>query len=220
MLPTRNSFLASIPETALAVCGTYIKEDAIHVGLFWRSEGEMKIAHFQNGNYIPVQDAQEDYFENYMFNHLEDFPNSLLPTISALTELISENKLNGFIFNRVGVVYNGGKFEYVTGAYNGKTEVEKFINCGVFVIALLNSFDYPLIEWETWPTLSDVNPTFLADWLDAHGIALGDREAFYNMMKEIRGKHIMVAPSAESLPVSFDEADNMANTLIGELVGA
>lgn len=216
MLPHRDDFLNDNNE-GLAICGVHLRNDAIHVGLFWDSEGERKVVHFQDGNNIPVEDVTNDAFQNYVFNSIPDFPNHLLPSLSAVTELISQNKLNGFIFNRVGVVYNGGKFEFQTGAYTTKSAAEKFVNCAVFVIALLKTFDYTLLDWDSWQNVSLTNRTFLDTWLEDNNIYVDQRESYYNQTKEVRGKHVIVCPSTQTKPSPYNEAQGLADQLINSL---
>jgi hypothetical protein len=216
LLLHRDDFLNNNNE-GLAICGVHFRNDTIHVGLFWNSEGEKKVVHFQNGNYIPVEDVTNALFQNYVFNSISDFPNHLLPSLSAVSELISQNMLNGFIFNRVGVVYNGGKFEFQTGVYTTKSPAEKFVNCAVFVIALLKTFDYTLLDWDSWPNVSVANRIFLDTWLDDNNIPADQREAYYNQTKEVRGKHIIVSPSTQTKPSPYNEAQLLAGQLINSL---
>ncbi len=216
MLISQEAILNENDE-GVAICGMHYGGDVIHVGLFWHSEGERKIVHFLNGANIPISDADNILFQSYFFNPVPDFKLPLLPTLSALCELISQNKLNGFIFNRVGVVYDGGKFEYLSGAYTAKTEAEKFVNCAVFVIALLNTFDYTLLNWATWPNVSSANRTFLDGWLDTNKIPVEQRESYYNQTKEMRGKHVIVCPNTQTKPSPYDEAQPLADELINNL---
>jgi hypothetical protein len=198
----------------LAICGVKVGGDNVHVGIFWRSEGEAKIIHFQNGNWIPVQEVTDHSFQSFLFNPIENFPSLLLPTLAGLAELISNNQLNGFIFNRVGVIFNGGKFEFQSGAFTGKSPVEKFVNCGVFVILLLNTFDHIILDWQTWPNVDPANLTFLDRWLNANGIAPAERHLYYNMTKAVRGKHVLVSPSTATQPSPYNEAEAAANALL------
>lgn len=216
LLSHRDEFLSDNSE-GLAICGVHIGNDAIHVGLFWSSEEERKVVHFRNGNNIPVEDVTNAAFQSYIFNSITDFPNDLLPSLSALSELISQNRLNGFVFNRVGVVYNGGKFEFQTGAYTTESPAERFINCAVFVVALLKTFDYTLLDWDSWPNVAEANRTFLDTWLDVNKIAVNQREPYYNQTKEVRGKHIIVCPSTETKPSPYNETQVLADKLINHL---
>lgn len=217
MLPYRNDFLAALNKDALAICGLHIAQDAIHVGIFWNSENERKVIHFQTGNSIPVENVSNNIFQDYFFNIITDFPISMLPSLSALSELISQNKLNGFIFNRVGVIYNGGKFEYESGIYTTQSSAEKYVNCAVFVIALLNTYNYNLIDWNSWPNTNPQNLSFLNQWLNANNIPEENRESYYNQSKEVRGKHIIVSPNSNTKPAPYVEAQQLANELITNL---
>ena len=55
---------------------------------------------------------------------------------------------------------------HVSGSFKTKTPAEKFVNCAVFVIALLNTFDYPLLDWHSWPAINPSKLDFL-NWLTA-----------------------------------------------------
>lgn len=214
MLPKRDDFLAALTNETLAICGLYLGNDAIHVGIFWYSENEKKVVHFQNGNYIPVENVSENQFENYLFNPIPEFPTSLLPSLSALSELISQNLLNGFTFNRIGVVYNGGKFEYQSGIYTTQSTAEKYVNCAVFVIALLNTYNHQLIDWASWPNTDPANRAFLDNWLAINNIPAANKDSYYNQAKEVRGKHVLVSPSTTTKPSPFPEAQALAEELI------
>ena len=198
----------------IAICGTHVVNDAIHVGIYWNLENEQEIIHFLNGNKIPVVNAKDACFVNYKFNEIQNFPEKLLPSLAAVAELISENKLNKLRFNREGVIYNGGKFEFNTGNFNA-SDVEKIMNCGVFVIALLNTFEYKLLDWNSWPNQNNNN--YLDDWLTSMNIPKEEWELYYNQVKQIRGKHVIVCPSTPTKPSPVSEAENLANELIASL---
>ncbi|MBS1601163.1 MAG: hypothetical protein JST42_00750 [Bacteroidetes bacterium] len=215
MLRYRDQFLRDHAEDGVAVCGLYIRGDAVHVGLYWKTGQERKVVHFQAGDNIPVEEVTNPGFQVYLFNPIADFQNEFLPSIAALAELVSQNQLNGFVFNRVGIVYEGGKFDFQSGAFTGKTAAEKFVNCAVFLIALLKTYDYTLLNWESWPNLQPDHALEL--WLDHHQVPDEQKEPFYSMRKEIRGKHALVAPSTQSKPSEYVETDQMALELIKEL---
>lgn len=208
---------ATVQTDGLALCGLHCRGDAIHVGIFWNSEGEKRIIHFQNGKNIPVQDFDDRAFHSYFFNPLTNFPTALFPSLSALAELISTNSDNGFVFNREPVIYNGGKFSFPTGDYNAKCPVEKVVNCAVFVIALLNTYDYPLLDWNSWPDISPDSCTFLDAWLDYCKIPENRKGHYYKLTKEVRGKHVIVCPDTESAPSVFNDANPLAEKLIHAL---
>lgn len=198
----------------IAICGAYFGNDSIHVGVYWNLDTEQKIFHFLSGQNIPIQDVQENDFENYFFNPLLDFPDFLLPSLISLSELISENQINNFKFKREDVIYNGGKFEFNSGNFNAP-EYERIINCGVFVVALLNTYDYVLINWQTWP--NQLSTTYLNHWLARVGIPQNQWSDYYIQVKQIRGKHIIVSPSTISKPSHYNDAEYLANQLIGQL---
>ncbi|EKT3958622.1 hypothetical protein NTJ28_002638, partial [Flavobacterium psychrophilum] len=164
-MESRNTIIAN--GNKIAICGKHISNDSIHVGLYWNSENEQQIIHFLNGTNIPVDNANSNDFDGYLFNTIKNFPESLIPTLAALAELISENKINNLIFNRQGVIYNGGKFEFNSGNYI-VSPLEKIMNCGVFIIALLNTLDYKLIDWDSWP--NQTQNDYLDIWLTSKNI--------------------------------------------------
>ena len=217
MLPYRDAFLTNNPNEGIAICGSHVGADAIHVGLFWNYEGETRVIHFLSGQNIPVQEVSDAPFANYFFNPIPDFPADLIPSLSALSELISQNQLNGFTFRRVGLLYDGGKFDFQTGAYTGKTPAEKYVNCAVFVIALLRTYDYILLDWDSWPNANPANRTFLDQWLNNSGIPARERQQYYNMTKEVRGKHVIVCPGTTTKPSPHMEAQTLADALINDL---
>ena len=108
-LDKRDDFIAK--DNKIAICGIHIGGDAIHVGIYWNSENEKKIFHFQNGNNIPIVDATHIDFQGYFFNPINDFPENLLPSLAAFSELISENKINNLIFFVTDTTHNGKSLE-------------------------------------------------------------------------------------------------------------
>ena len=93
--------------------------------------------------------------------------------------------------------------------------VEKIMNCGVFIVALLNTFDFKLINWNSWPNQEQTD--YLNHWLFLNNIPKSDWIFYYSQSKIIRGKHILVSPSTISKPSNFDDADFLANDLIEKL---
>jgi hypothetical protein len=209
--------IAEDARDGLAICGVHCPGDAIHVGIFWHSEGEKRIIHFQNGTNIPVEDLENPQFNHFFFNPIRDFPLDVLPSLAALSELISDNDENAFVFNREPVIYNGGKFHFPTGNYEAQSPVEKIVNCAVFVLALLNTYDYQLLDWNSWPNISEDNNAFLNSWLDHYNIPHDQRSAYYQMTKEVRGKHVIVCPDTRSSPSPYNEASVLADELIHRL---
>ncbi|RFM36036.1 hypothetical protein [Chitinophaga silvisoli] len=217
MLPYRDTYLANNKAEGIAVCGVYCQNDSIHVGLYWNYGGEKMVIHFLNGNNIPVQPVEAPDFAAYLFNTITNFPEFLLPSISAFAELISQNKINGFQFNRAGGMYDGGKFTFSDGAYTGKTWPEKFVNCGVFVIALLNTYDFQLIDWDSWPNVDPLHLDFLSTWLRYYNIPVAEWPLYYNKTRAIRGKHILVSPSTQTHPSRYTETHQLAEELLSQL---
>jgi len=212
-LINRDTFLKNA-STEVAVCGRYYGGDTVHVGLAWiDKDTNQEIAfHFQHPTHIPFDSLKGEEYSQYSFNKLIDFDLSILPSMSALCELISQNKLDSVIFNRNGVVYDGGKFTS-TGDYSTKHISERIMNCAVFTIALLNTYDYQLIKWDSWPSGHDAGP-YLDPWFSAHEISGEIREHYYKTSKLIRGFHVLAAPSAKSRPATFEEVSPIANELL------
>lgn len=210
-MKTRNDFFNGDEE--IAICGTYIDKDSIHVGLAWKSEEGNRIIHFLNGRTIPFCSLNLPMFDCYFFKPIEDFPAFLIPSLSALSDLISNNQINNLIFQREGVVYNGGKFEVSSGILSKDHESERIVNCGVFVIALLNTYDYLLLDWESFP-LSKPNAYYLDTWLEHQGIRDLEKEYYYRQAREIRGKHVIVCPDIKNLPAKYKEIQPLSEGLI------
>lgn len=220
MLKSIEDFLAK-EDNCLGICGVHINDDAFHVGIFWRwkdeKSNEAKIFHFQNGNYIPLEEASDPKFKPYYINYIPEFEIKDIPTLSAYASLISENRLNNFVFNKEAVVYNGGKFKR-DGTYLTKNASERFVNCAVFTFVFLISFgDYILLNWETWPNVEMDKLKFLDDWLDKNGIPAEERDAYYACTKALRGKHVIVCPTTKTKPSPYDEANKLADDLIAAL---
>nr|WP_315209071.1 hypothetical protein [uncultured Flavobacterium sp.] len=216
MVIYRDDYL--IDEPNVAICGKYAGGDAIHVGIYWNSEGENKIVHFINGTNIPVEDISLPKFQHYFFNRLIDFPEDLIPSLAGIADLISENKLNGLIFSKNSTVYNGEKFSFLNGAYDQNPTVgEKYINCGIFALALLNSFIPPILDWNSWPNIFPENPKFLDAWLIHYNIPVPLYPYYYNQAKEIRGRHIFTSPSTTTQPSTYNENEALSQQLLAIL---
>jgi hypothetical protein len=214
----RNDYLA-IHQAGVAICGKHVSGDSIHVGLLWQNGTEAKIIHFLNGNNIPVEEILDPKFDTYFFNHLTDFPEALVPSLAGLSELISENKLNGFVFSKYGVVYDGGKFEFINGTYNtNPSPPERYVNCGVFTVALLNTYGYKLLNWNSWPLIMELDPTYFHNWLVDNHIPVPTYPFYYRQLRAMRGKHIFVAPNTATKPSEFSENEPLAQLLIESLI--
>lgn len=217
MLLNRDTFLLQ-DEKGISICGVYIPtRDAVHVGLYWNWDGEKKIVDFNAGDDIRVNEADIPMFRRFFFNKLRDFPDALIDSLTALAELVAANKINGFILQKEAPFYNGGKFEVTTGNFLDSSGAEKFINCGVFVVALLRTYDYHLLDWDTWPNAPAGLRIYLEDWLNSNSEPLTDRDPYYNQVKEVRGKHILICPNTETKPSPYDQSESLANDLINFL---
>lgn len=212
---TKNEFIES--ENAIAICGKYLGKDAIHVGIALK-EDEAMVIYFSHGEEIPYESLALQDFDNYLFAPIIDFNNDLIPSLSALCEVISSDPLvNKLQFSRSNIIYDGGKFNLMSGVFQINSMIENIVNCGIFATALLKTYDYNLLEWNTWPNSrpQSISP-YLDIWLSSN-ISDADREKYYNTSKEIRGKHVIVSPLTQSKPSVYLETEDLANSLIKEL---
>jgi hypothetical protein len=143
---------------------------------------EAKVFHFDSPKRILFEDATNEPFKEYIISYIVDFDYFLLPAISALANLISENKVNNFQFSREAVVYDGGEF-IIDGTYSTKSEIEKYVNCAVFSFAFLKKFDCTLLDWESWPPAPKEKATFLENWFIDKGIPEKEKEYYYIFTK-------------------------------------
>jgi hypothetical protein len=202
---------------SIAVCGVHLTGDAIHVGVAFLDEHEYKIIHFQSGDRIPLQSLDEDEFADYLFNPIT-FNVDLIPSLAALVELVTAQTLNPFTFNRSMVVYKGGKFEIPSGIFLYRHMAELVVNCAVFTIGLLMTYDHQLIDWDSWPD-AEANRTnpYLNDWFADYNVPVDEREFYYLTAREIRGKHVIVSPSAATQPAPYSEVVPLSDELILKL---
>lgn len=218
MLPYQNEFLTN-DFVGVGICGKYIQHnDGIHVALFWSSEDQKKIIHFVSDNNILYQDIDDTYFREYAFNLIKDFPSSRLPSLTAICEVLSKNLLPKLTLSIDNVVYVDGKFDLI-GDFIINSDLERNINCGIFVIALLNSCNYKLIKYDSWPLVSDINKRkYLEDWLNLNGITTdADKQKYYNYNRELRGKEVLAAPLTKSKPSEYTEVLPISMDLVDYL---
>lgn len=206
-------------EFYIAICGIYLGNSAVHVGIALKDEGLTKVIHFLDGNNIPyvnIFDIKDS--EQYYFNPIKDFNNDLLPSMSALCSIISEEpSLNNFNFHRTPIVYNGGKFD-IHGFFSNNKKVETLINCAIFSLSILYSYDYLILDWESWP-ISENSKNYLDDWFKHFKITdKEEQDYFYNTAKDIRGKHLIACPFTVSKPSVYIETEHISNELISSLM--
>ena len=214
MYLSQIEFLQQLTD-GLAIVGTHIQNEAFHVGLHISSEDENKIIHFIAPNNIPFANGDDPYFGNYLFNRIsKGYDIDTLPTLSAMCDLISKNALNSFKFKKEFVMYAGGKFKISTGKYIVQRERENYINCAVFIIGILKTFDLHLLDWDSFPNLSVNNTNLLQDWLNSNNIPPNDHVFYHKMTKEVRGSHVFVAPSVDQLPASADQIKPLSDALL------
>ncbi len=198
-------------EHEIAICGYQVKDISYHVGIFWRAHGKKKVIHFISGDKIPIEDF-ELKFDNYYFNPINDFPSWKLNSFISFAELASKNKLNCFTFDREIGCYNGGGFDFNTANFNSKRIVDRYINCGVFVLAFLKTFEFELIEHSTWPKQNDY--LILKNWLSTKNIPKNEWNDFVNQAKELRGIHVLVAPASKVLPATYETVNCLIEKLL------
>lgn len=217
MLPFRDDFLKENYK-GIGICGGYIPTtDGIHVALFWQSEGMEKATHFLRDNTALVTDIAHEGFKTYVFNKIIDFPSLLIPSLTAVSELITTELTNNLKLNIENVFYINGKFD-LAGKFIINHEVERNINCGAFVLGLLNSYDYKLINLETWPVVTDITKRrYLEDWLDKENVVGADRDKYYQYNRELRGKHMLAAPSVNPKPAKYTDVNPISDSLVAFL---
>ena len=220
MLPIRNDFLPHCNE-GIAICGVYVPDrDSVHVGILWNHNHEIKIIEFNATNNVIHLDAAHARYQNFYFSPITDFPQFSLPFFAALSDLIATNRLNGLQLNIENAIYNGGKFSLLTGNHITKSGAEKFINCGVFVMSLLKTFNYNLVDLDSFPVAIPGQRNYLDDWLNANHVPLLERDNYYNQAKEIRGKHILASQLTATKPSPYIEINPLAANLIAFLAAA
>ena len=208
MLAKRDTFFNG-DNIGLGICGFYVPtRDAVHVGIFINWENEQKVVHLNGTNIILIQDALEPYFSPYYFHMLKDFPSELIDSLWALSELVAQNRVNNLRLNLNGIVYNGATFNITNGSYVSSYDAENFINCAVFVLAILETYDYHILDWATWPIVGQgQNTQSLNDWFNLNNIAPEERDRYYKVNKDIRGKHVFVTPLAANRPATYNELE-------------
>ncbi len=182
--------------------------DSVHVGIFWNWDGDQEAVHFVSDNSVLLEKLSEKKFDSYWFTLLPDFEEKVIDSLIAVAEIISENKKIDLKLDLTSVVYNGGKFDLKSGDFLIDNKTETIINCGIFTIALLETYDYNLINWETWPCVTaSTRSRFLDDWLDDMGVKKDKRGPYYNCNKEIRGMHILTSSESGNSKTEFSELD-------------
>lgn len=201
----------------IAICGIHFEGDAIHVGIAIKEDVEVKIIHFLNGSSIPYESASQNQFEDYFFNVIEGFPEAIIDSMAALCELVTDidGNQNEFFFVRNGVIYDGVKFDISTGNYQVTQHIHYLVNCGVFVMAFLHTFNYILLDWNTWPIQNFPYTPYLQAWLQ--NVPMEQHESYYNTSRGIRGKHIIVCPDTDTKPSIYQEVLPLSETLIQDL---
>ncbi len=224
MIPDRDSFLLEEYQ-GVGVCGIYVPHrESCHVGLFWMLDGKDEIVHLNATNQILLNRISDDgIIKKFYFNKITNFNKDLIYSLQPLLKRIIDNKVNTLILNPESAVFTNGKFEYADGIFVTNDGSESVINCAVincaiFVLAILNSFNYKLVDADSWPDVTDESKKkYLDDWLNAQKIATEHREGYYKYNKEIRGKHVLAAPTNSVNPVKHCEAESLSKALISFL---
>jgi hypothetical protein len=215
LLLKRDEYFSDSTEKGIGLCGYYVPaRDSVHVGIFIDHLLTKEIVHFWGANDIRIEHISLPHFANYYFLPLKDFPKKDIISLSVFAELIKSNSFNNLQLNIGAIAYNGAIFN-VRGDYVIKSEIETVINCGVFVIALFESFKFKLLDWNTWPSVSaSERIPNMEDWLNYVGIPLSARQSYYNINKEIRGKHVFATTKSKNRPASFWEIEKLAEKII------
>ena len=170
MLRNRDTYLATNPH-GLALCGVYVPpNEAVHVGLSCLKDAENKILEFNGTNQIIYLDTTHQRYNNFYFCPIPNFPEEYLDSIMGLFRILGKNVPNDFRLMVTSPIYNGGTFELPKGNFVATSNAEKFINCAVFVVALLKTYDYQLVDWNSFPDLTNEQMVFLSDWLTENNV--------------------------------------------------
>lgn len=214
MLQNRDAYLATGPQ-GLAVCGVYVpSNDAVHVGLFCRKDAERRILEFNGTNQIIYLDPANRRYDDFYFCPIPDFPDEYLDSIIALFRVLGKNLLSDFKLMVTTPVFNGGTFEMPDGNFIATSNAEKFINCAVFVLAILNTYDYQLVDWDSFPELRDEQKAFLLDWLTYNNVPQHLHPICYRQSKALRGRHVLISPNTPGKPAIYAHIEPLSNQLI------
>ena len=71
--------------------------------------------------------------------------------------LIKDNNLGDIKISLKSIIYKGNKFDIESGKYIVKQDFENYINCGIFVLAILETYDLKILDWTNWPKVSEFN---------------------------------------------------------------
>lgn len=190
--------------------------DSIHVGIVIRDDTSLTLYHFMRTNQIEKAEILNNAkCDNLYFVGLKNFHQSLIPSLIPLLDDVSGKKLlNNLYLNVESVYYKDGRFDIGSGFYLTKEDIERTINCAVFVMTVLKAFFHETIEFATWPQADPSKRKYLEDWLDAMSIKGIDRDAYYAFCKEIRGKHIFTSPYTTSNPSIYSENEPKSEELL------
>lgn len=216
MLSKRNHFFSNNTFKGIGLCGSYIpNRDSIHVGIFCDWDDVQQVFHYVSTNDIKVEDIVQPKFEHYYFHFMPFIHHDLIDSILALAELVSQNRINNLNLRIESILYSNSKFCVTTGNYLSSDDAENLINCAIFVIAIFKSYDIDLLDVENWPSVPEnLRTSYLDDWLNHNGIPINDRDRYYKMNKEIRGKHVFMTPLATNLPSSHIELEELSSKFL------
>ncbi|WP_461630868.1 hypothetical protein [Labilibaculum euxinus] len=212
----RDEILRS-DQRGIGIAALYVPppRNSVHVGVFCNWDDFQNVVHFKNTNDIEIANLNLAKFDIYKYSWLSDFPELLIDSLLATVELINENEDNTLVLDLKSIVYNGGVFEIATGKYIIQTTPECQMNCGVFVMALLETYDYQLINWESWPAVTIQNRNdYLEGWLTDLNIPSDTREEFYHFNREIRGRHIMASSQFGNISSEYNVVEASSQQLM------
>ncbi len=204
-----NIFISENPQVGILGKLTTDRK-GIHVGFYWIHNNSKKFLHFIQKGKIELNDPNE--LLNYYGLEVPEFKKDLIPSLISFTKLIQANNLGTISVNLTSVIYKGNKFRISDGKYIVDKEFENSISCGVFVLALFETYNHTLLKWESWPTVTDANKNpYLQFWLEEGNIPDNEQEPFYNFNKEIKGKHVISSTLVKPNPSEFEPIEKVSN---------
>nr|PMI26883.1 hypothetical protein BCU48_20355 [Vibrio splendidus] len=193
-------------DNTFAVAIRKISEDQLHMGLYCKSEKGESIIHLV-GNYRVDRSYSFTRYDYLSFVQLED-EDEIIHMISV-AEAVQETRPCEVAYAPCG----GGDFD-LTGRYVG--DVGDGLTCASFVLKLIESQGYGLIDASDWPNRNDDY-----DWQKESIFSLKDEMMFCDedqehiaiqLEKAERGS-IRFRPEEVGASVTLDEAPNNFTTL-------
>ena len=189
------------------------KKNGIHVGLYWIKDSDKNFIHFKGRNKIEIKPPSN--LKKYFGIKLNEFDEDFIPSLISLVNLIKDNNLGDIKISLKSIIYKGNKFDIESGKYIVKQDFENYINCGIFVLAILETYDLKILDWKNWPKVSEFNKNeYLQVWLEENEIPEKDYIKYYNFNKEIKGKHILASPLTNKIPAKYKATEKKSNEIL------